>query len=165
MKRFVTGLVLLAALGACSRSEPEADANATRQDANAAKTGEEMTEGSVPSTATEWQTLPNGIRYRRTRGDGSGRKPTIASRVTVHYVGMLPDGTVFDSSIERGEPATFSLTRVVEGWQQVIPMMGAGDIYEFYLPPALGYGAEGSPPTIPPNATLFFRVALLVVHD
>jgi len=110
-----------------------------------------------------WQVLPGGLKYRRLSGDGTGRRPTVADTVTVHYAGRLLDGTQFDSSYERGEPATFPLGRLVKAWQLAIPEMGVGDTIELYSPADLAYGPVGKGP-IPGNATLIFKVELIGIE-
>ncbi len=104
----------------------------------------------------------SGLQYEMLR-DGSGPKPSIMDTVTVHYHGTLIDGTVFDSSVDRGQPATFPLTQVVPGWKQGIPLMPIGSKYKLYIPPHLGYGsrAQGQ---IPPNSVLIFEVELLGIE-
>ena len=107
-----------------------------------------------------WQVLPGGLVWRRIAGDGSGAHPTVADTVTVHYAGTFLDGTGFDSSYDRGEPATFPLGRLIKAWQLAIPQMGVGDTIELYAPADLAYGPQGRGP-IPGNATLVFKVELL----
>lgn len=113
--------------------------------------------------ATGWRVLPGGVALRRTGGDGSGPRPTATDRVTVHYKGSLMDGAVFDSSLERGEPATFPLGRLIRGWQLAIPEMGVGDTYDIAIPADLAYGPLGKGP-IPGNATLLFTIQLLGIN-
>jgi FKBP-type peptidyl-prolyl cis-trans isomerase FklB len=84
--------------------------------------------------------------------------------VIAHYHGTLIDGTVFDSSVERGEPATFPLNRVIEGWQEALTRMKVGDKWKVVIPPELGYGENGVGDAIGPNATLVFEVELLEVQ-
>ena len=115
---------------------------------------------SQPGTEAAWQTTPSGLKYRRIRGEGSGAKPGPTDSVTIHYVGSLTDGTVFDSSVENGAPVTMALPDLIPGWQEGVPLMSVGDVYEFEVPPALGYGPQGIGP-IPPNATLRFTIGLL----
>lgn len=92
---------------------------------------------------------------------GTGATPKPDSVVTVHYKGMLMDGTVFDSSIERGEPLEIPLNQVIKGWQEGMLMMQVGGKADLVIPPAIGYGDRGSPPVIPGNAVLQFEVELL----
>lgn len=113
--------------------------------------------------ADGWQVLPGGLKWRRIAGDGSGPRPTVADTVTVHYAGTFIDGTGFDSSYERGEPATFPLGRLVKAWQLAIPEMGVGDTIELYAPADLAYGPVGRGP-IPGNATLIFKVELIGIE-
>ncbi|MCR9178719.1 FKBP-type peptidyl-prolyl cis-trans isomerase [Erythrobacter sanguineus] len=111
-----------------------------------------------------WHFVEGGVRWRWIRYLASDRKPTVADRITVHYEGRLLDGTVFDSSYQRGSPATFSLGRLVEGWQRAIPQMGVGEIIEIAIPSNLAYGPVGRGP-IPGNATLVFKVELIAIED
>jgi len=110
--------------------------------------------------AQGWNSTPEGLRWRRIRGDGSGKHPTVADTVTLHYAGTFIDGETFDSSYDRGEPATFPLARLIKGWQVAVPLMGVGDTFEVAIPANLGYGFEGKGP-IPGGATLLFRIELL----
>ena len=107
-----------------------------------------------------WYTAEGGLRWRWVKYLASEKKPKVSDIVTVHYEGKLLDGTVFDSSYARGEPATFPLGRLVKGWQIAIPNMGVGEIIEIAIPADLAYGPLGRGP-IPPNATLLFKVELL----
>ncbi|MCZ8368753.1 MAG: FKBP-type peptidyl-prolyl cis-trans isomerase [Porphyrobacter sp.] len=110
-----------------------------------------------------WYTAEGGLRWRWLKYLGSGKKPTLADMITVHYEGKLLDGTVFDSSYARGEPATFPLGRLVEGWQVAIPNMGVGEIIEIAILADLAYGPVGRGP-IPGNATLVFKVELVGIE-
>ena len=93
----------------------------------------------------------------------SGEKPTATDTVTVHYVGTLTDGTVFDSSVERGSPATFPLDRVIPGWTEGVQLMSVGEKYKFVIPSDLAYGDQGAGDQIPAGATLVFEVELLEI--
>ena len=95
---------------------------------------------------------------------GTGASPTAADSVQVNYKGSLIDGTVFDSSYERGQPATFPLAGVIPGFREGIQKMKVGGKYKLYIPPAQGYGERGAGKDIPPNATLVFEIELLDVN-
>lgn len=105
----------------------------------------------------------SGLQYKIV-SEGGGKSPTPADRVTVHYTGKLTDGTVFDSSVQRGQPATFRVNQVIPGWTEALQMMKEGDKWELYIPYSLGYGERGSPPQIPPFSTLIFEVELMKVN-
>lgn len=107
-----------------------------------------------------WRSMPGGLRWRYVEYAGSDRKPTVDDAVTVHYAGTFIDGETFDSSFERGEPATFPLGRLIKAWQLAIPQMGVGDTIEIATPADLAYGPQGKGP-IPGGATLLFTVKLI----
>jgi FKBP-type peptidyl-prolyl cis-trans isomerase len=109
-------------------------------------------------------TTSTGLQYE-VLTQGSGAKPEAESRVRVHYEGTLLDGTVFDSSYDRGESAEFVLNRVIPGWTEGLQLMSEGSIYRFFVPSALGYGENGAGDRIPPNSTLIFKVELLSVLE
>jgi FKBP-type peptidyl-prolyl cis-trans isomerase len=95
--------------------------------------------------------------------EGEGDSPGATDRVTVHYAGWLTDGTSFDNSFKRGEPSSFGLNQVISGWTEGVQLMKPGAVYVFVIPHELAYGAAGRPPTIPPAATLVFRIELLEI--
>ncbi len=105
-------------------------------------------------------TLENGLQYQILE-EGNGEKPEITDTVLCDYVGTLVDGTEFDSSIKRGEPAKFPLNRVISGWTELIQMMPKGSKWKLFIPSEYGYGPQGNPPVIPPNAALIFEVKLI----
>jgi len=107
-------------------------------------------------------TLPSGLQYQVLR-EGNGRKPKATDQVKCHYEGMLVDGTLFDSSIQRGEPATFPLNGVIAGWTEGLQLMQEGAKYRFFIPYHLGYGERGAGGSIPPFSALMFDVELLEV--
>ena len=107
-------------------------------------------------------TLPSGLQYQVLK-EGNGKKPTAKDTVMCHYEGFLIDGTVFDSSVQRGEPATFPLQQVIAGWTEGLQLMKEGAKYRFFIPYRLGYGEGGAGNSIPPYATLIFDVELIQV--
>ncbi|MBQ4229261.1 MAG: FKBP-type peptidyl-prolyl cis-trans isomerase [Bacteroidaceae bacterium] len=107
-------------------------------------------------------TLPSGLQYQVLR-EGNGRKPKATDQVRCHYEGMFIDGTLFDSSIQRGEPATFPLNGVIAGWTEGLQLMQEGAKYRLFIPYHLGYGERGAGGSIPPFAALVFDVELLEV--
>lgn len=115
------------------------------------------------NAATGFKTTATGLRYRVLR-PSRGRKPTARNEVTVHYRGWLDNGKVFDSSYDRGEPISFPLSGVVRGWTEGMQLVGEGGMIELWLPSRLGYGAQGSPPAVPPFADLHFVVELIKVR-
>ncbi|MBD5269415.1 MAG: FKBP-type peptidyl-prolyl cis-trans isomerase [Muribaculaceae bacterium] len=104
----------------------------------------------------------SGLQYVVEK-EGEGAQPTAEDEVTVHYTGRLLDGTVFDSSVNRGEPATFPLNRVIPGWTEGVQLMKEGGKYVFFIPSDLAYGPQGVPGAIPPHSTLIFEVELIKV--
>jgi peptidylprolyl isomerase/FKBP-type peptidyl-prolyl cis-trans isomerase FklB len=108
--------------------------------------------------------LPDGLQLRVVRsGPADGLRPQLGDEVKVNYEGKLVDGTVFDSSYQRGVPAAMPLKGLIKGWQEALQLMRPGDEWILYVPPNLGYGAEGAGGVIPPNAALIFRIELLGV--
>ncbi|WP_303720262.1 FKBP-type peptidyl-prolyl cis-trans isomerase [Malonomonas rubra] len=110
------------------------------------------------------KTLASGLQYK-VLTEGSGASPSPESMVEVHYKGTLIDGTEFDSSYKRGEPASFPVGGVIPGWTEALQLMKEGDKWELAIPPELAYGERGAPPVIPPNAALVFEVELLKVAN
>lgn len=108
--------------------------------------------------------LPNGLQYSILNpGMTGGPKPNVSDTVVVHYVGMLTDGTEFDNSVKRGEPATFPLNGVIKGWTEILQLMPKGSKWKVVIPSELGYGDRGAGGVIPPNATLIFDIELLEI--
>ena len=105
----------------------------------------------------------SGLQYKVLK-EGEGAQPGAEDEVTVHYTGKLLNGTVFDSSVNRGEPATFPLNRVIPGWTEGVQLMKEGAKYEFFIPSDLAYGPQGIPNVIPPHSTLVFEVELIKVN-
>lgn len=104
--------------------------------------------------------LPSGLQYMILT-EGNGPRPAASNKVTCHYHGMLIDGTVFDSSVRRGQPATFPLNAVIKGWTEGLQLMPTGSKWRFFIPSHLGYGDRGAGAQIGPNSTLIFDVELI----
>lgn len=107
-------------------------------------------------------TLPSGLQYQVLR-EGNGKKPKATDQVRCHYEGTLIDGTVFDSSYRRNQPATFGLNQVIPGWTEGVQLMSEGSKYRFFIPYKLAYGEQGAGGMIPPYAALIFDVELIEV--
>lgn len=107
-------------------------------------------------------TTKSGLQYKVLQ-EGNGKSPKATDSVRCHYEGMLIDGTLFDSSLQRGEPATFPLNGVIAGWTEGLQLMKEGAKYRFFIPYLLGYGANGAGNSIPPYSTLIFDVELIEV--
>lgn len=110
----------------------------------------------------EVKTTESGLQYE-VLAEGNGEKPAASDTVVVHYTGTLIDGTVFDSSVERGTPATFGVTQVIPGWVEALQLMQVGAKWRLYIPSDLAYGPRGAGGAIGPNATLIFDVELLQI--
>jgi FKBP-type peptidyl-prolyl cis-trans isomerase FklB len=108
------------------------------------------------------QILPSGLQYKEVKA-GDGKSPGANNSVLVNYRGSLIDGREFDSSYERGRPATFQMKKVIKGWREGLQLMKEGAKWELYIPPELAYGNRGGPKRIPPNSVLIFEVELLEV--
>jgi FKBP-type peptidyl-prolyl cis-trans isomerase len=109
-------------------------------------------------------TTASGLQYEVLK-EGTGASPKATDQVTVHYTGTLQDGTKFDSSVDRGQPATFPVSQVIPGWTEALQLMKVGGKYKLYIPPALGYGERGAGGEIGPNALLVFDVELLGIGE
>ena len=119
------------------------------------KANAERDEVSVTESGLQWEVLETG----------TGDKPSAQSTVVTHYHGTFVDGTVFDSSIERGEPAEFGVTQVIPGWTEALLMMSVGDKWRIACPPTLAYGEQGAGDSIPPNTALVFEIHLIDIKD
>jgi len=108
-------------------------------------------------------TLPDGLQYKVLK-EGKGERPSKDDMVTVNYSGKLINGTEFDSSYKRGEPATFPVSGVINGWVEALQLMKEGSTWELYIPSSLAYGARGVPPSIGPNETLILKVELIKIN-
>jgi FKBP-type peptidyl-prolyl cis-trans isomerase FklB len=124
------------------------------------KAGQEFLEKNAKRDGVT--SLPSGLQFE-VLNEGNGAKPNATSKVTCHYHGTLIDGTVFDSSVQRGQPATFPLNMVIKGWTEGLQLMNTGSKWRFFIPPHLGYGDRQVSAQIGPNSTLIFDVELLQV--
>lgn len=108
-------------------------------------------------------TLPSGLQYE-ILNEGSGEKPKATDKVKCHYHGTLLNGTVFDSSVQRGQPAVFGVNQVIKGWVEALQLMAVGSKWRLFIPSHLAYGEQGAGSSIEPNATLIFEVELLGIE-
>jgi len=143
------------------------EANMKRFQAEQAKAGEENGKKGEAFLAENKKdpavkVTASGLQYKVVK-EGTGNKPTKANTVKVHYTGKLIDGTVFDSSVERGEPVEFPLANVIAGWTEGVQLMPVGSKYLLYIPSNLAYGSNGYGQTIGPSSTLIFEVELLEI--
>ena len=167
---FLTALLSMAA-ASCARGQTPASGSSSSSSTSAADELADATRATAVA-AREFmahnarqpgvQSLPSGVQYRIvTSGPATGPHPSATDDVKVNYEGTLADGTVFDSSFQRGVPAVMPLQELIPAWREVLPMMRRGDEWILFVPPAQGYGREGRPPVIPPDAVLVFRMQLL----
>lgn len=140
--------------------QAEAAAEQARKGAENKAKGEEFLNANKAKEGV--QSTESGLQYK-VNTPGEGKKPNKDSRVKVHYHGTLIDGTVFDSSVERGEPATFGVSQVIKGWTEALQLMKVGAKWTLYIPAELAYGAQGGG-SIGPNETLIFEVELLGIE-
>lgn len=108
-------------------------------------------------------TLPSGLQYE-VLTEGKGAKPSLTDKVKCHYHGTLLDGTVFDSSVQRGQPAVFGVNQVIKGWVEALQLMAVGSKWRLFIPSHLAYGEQGAGNSIEPNSTLIFEVELLGIE-
>lgn len=156
MKRLVPVLALMALLAACGPKAPDtAQLDKASAEAKAFMTTNAKAEGV--------KALPSGVQYKIVRsGPATGLRPGPNDEVKVHYEGKLVSGFVFDSSYERGVPASMPLQGLIPAWKEALQLMRPGDEWILYVPPEMGYGSEGAG-QIPPNSVLVFRIELLGV--
>ncbi len=142
------------------------DETTTNQDPNAVNNNKAEGEAFLAQNAAKAgvTTLPSGLQYE-VLTEGAGKKPSLGSSVTTHYHGTLIDGTVFDSSYQRGQPATFPVNGVIAGWTEALQLMGEGSKYRLYIPADLAYGKRGAGRDIPGDTALIFDVELLKVNN
>ena len=147
---------------------PDDDDNDNNNDLNLNAMNNNKAEGDAFLAANAAKpgvtTLPSGLQYEVITA-GTGQKPTLRSSVTTHYHGTLPNGTVFDSSYQRGQPATFPVNGVIAGWTEALQLMPEGSKWRLYIPSDLAYGKRGAGRDIGPDAALVFDVELLKVNN
>lgn len=147
----------LCLLGCSKSSQPGADANAGANPPAAAA-------APAGNQSADMTTTASGLKYQVLKHGTGTVSPKATDMVTVNYEGKLLDGTVFDSSIARGRPASFPLNRVIPGWTEGLQLMKVGDKFKFVIPANLAYGPDSPTPAIPPNSTLVFEVELLGIQ-
>ena len=151
----VTLAAAICLLGCNKPTEPSADKPAAKPAAGGQA-------DSAPKS--EMKTTPSGLKYQVLKQGTGTVSPKATDTVKVHYHGTLLDGTVFDSSVERGEPISFALNQVIPGWTEGLQLMKVGDKFKFEIPANLAYGPNSPSPKIPPNSTLVFEVELLGIQ-
>jgi FKBP-type peptidyl-prolyl cis-trans isomerase len=152
------GLASVLCLCGCNQAPPATPASPPSASSTNAPTA------SSTASAGEWTTTASGLKYQVLKHGNGTVSPKPTDTVKVHYHGTLLDGTVFDSSVERGDPATFPLNAVIAGWTEGLQLMKAGDKFKFQIPPNLAYGPQSPSSKIPPNSTLVFEVELLEIQ-
>lgn len=164
-KRMVYGMIFSLALGFVA-IQSHAASNSSAPAKGAVQTDQTSNPGAAFLEANKNKsgvvTLPSGLQYEVIE-QGKGKKPSLKDTVTVDYEGKLIDGTIFDSSYQRGEPASFPVSQVIAGWQEAIPMMNVGSTWMLYIPSSLAYGKEGAGGVIGPDQTLVFKVHLISI--
>ena len=151
----VTLAAAICLVGCNQANEPAADKPASK-----APPGGQADSGQK----NEMKTTPSGLKYQVLKQGTGTVSPKATDTVNVHYHGTLLDGTVFDSSVERGQPISFPLNRVIPGWTEGLQLMKVGDKFKFEIPPNLAYGSQSPSAKIPPNSTLVFEVELLGIQ-
>jgi FKBP-type peptidyl-prolyl cis-trans isomerase len=157
MKSIPLSLTAIAALSlaACNKTAPPAEEPA-------APKAEAPADAAAPAAPADGvKTTASGLKYEVMKSGSGTVHPKATDTVTVHYHGTLLNGKVFDSSVERGTPASFPLNQVIKGWTEGVQLMKVGDKFKFTIPAELAYGASSPSPDIPPNSTLVFEVELL----
>ena len=154
--RYLIALAAAVCLVGCEKpAEPAAEKTAPKPAPSAPAEGGQK---------TEMKTTASGLKYQVLKQGTGTVSPKPTDTVKVHYHGTLLDGTVFDSSVQRGEPISFPLNGVIPGWTEGLQLMKVGDKFKFEIPPNLAYGANSPSPKIPPNSTLVFEVELLGIQ-
>lgn len=158
MLRLSITLVAAGCLLGCNKPDASGPETSPASASNAPTAPTPKTGGS------EWKTTASGLKYQVLKQGTGTVSPKATDTVKVHYHGTLLNGTVFDSSVERGEPISFPLNAVIPGWTEGLQLMKVGDKFKFEIPPNLAYGPASPSPKIPPNSTLVFEVELLGIQ-
>ena len=159
MKQLFALTLALGLFAGCTAKDEKVDATAkpdTKPDAGTTFLAENAKKEGVKTTAS-------GLQYKVIKS-GTGESPTLSDTVKVHYHGTLIDGTVFDSSVQRGEPISFPVGGVIPGWVEALQLMKVGDKWQLVIPAKLAYGEQSPSPAIPPNSVLIFEVELLGIE-
>lgn len=154
----------LCMLGCQKTSLKTDDNNATTNTVSTNAPAAPSAAAAAPATAGDMITTASGLKYQVLQHGTGTVSPKATDTVKVHYEGKLLDGTVFDSSIARGQPISFPLNGVIPGWTEGLQLMKVGDKFKFVIPPNLAYGENSPSPAIPPNSTLVFEVELLGIQ-
>jgi FKBP-type peptidyl-prolyl cis-trans isomerase len=157
-------LALLTAVVLVGCDKPTATAPAEPSGGAVTSAPSSLSPVSPSASTNEWTTTASGLKYQVMKKGSGTASPKASDTVKVHYHGTLLDGTVFDSSVQRGEPISFPLNGVIPGWTEGLQLMKVGDKFKFEIPPNLAYGANSPSPKIPPNSTLVFEVELLGIQ-
>ncbi len=161
MKKIFFYAAAVAVMASCANKQTETTDTQVAEDTVVVE--EVVEQQAVFVDTTGYTTTASGLKYKVVK-EGTGAMPKAEDTVEVHYTGKLLDGTVFDSSVERGETISFPLNGVIKGWTEGLQLMKEGAKYEFIIPPYLAYGERGTPGgPIGPNATLYFEVELFKV--
>lgn len=164
MIRLAVILSATVCLVGCNKPDQE---NMDKKTSSTAPAAPSTAPSAVPAPASpasgEWKTTASGLKYQVMKQGSGTASPKATDTVKVHYHGTFLNGTVFDSSVERGEPISFPLNGVIAGWTEGLQLMKVGDKFKFEIPPNLAYGPAGRP-GIPPNSTLVFEVELLGIQ-
>ncbi|HLP76656.1 MAG TPA: FKBP-type peptidyl-prolyl cis-trans isomerase [Candidatus Paceibacterota bacterium] len=157
MSKLTLTVVIALCLAGCEKAtESKTEANTY--------TNATTSTNAATAPAGEWKTTASGLKYQVMKQGTGTASPKATDTVKVHYHGTLLNGTVFDSSVQRGEPISFPLNRVIRGWTEGLQLMKVGDKFKFEIPPDLAYGPNSPTPAIPPNSTLVFEVELLGIE-
>lgn len=165
-QRITFSLVLTAALAlvGCSKSTSSTEEPKAGSTPSAPAPGGSAAAPAGAAASGETKTTASGLKYQVLKKGTGTASPKATDTVNVHYHGTLLNGTVFDSSVQRGQPISFPLNAVIPGWTEGLQLMKVGDKFKFEIPPNLAYGPNSPSPAIPPNSTLVFEVELLGVQ-